>query len=70
MCSDVTWIIRNNELGGQVAPNQQPLALASANLENFALTAAENVPNAPLFIPYQVMHRPDMRNALYARSDA
>ena len=54
MCSDVTWIIRNNELGGQIAPNQQPLALASTNLENFALTGAENVPNAPLFVPYQV----------------
>ncbi|KAL3141927.1 hypothetical protein ABBQ32_004579 [Trebouxia sp. C0010 RCD-2024] len=51
--SDVTWIIRNNELGGQVAPNQQPLALVSTDLENFALTGAENVPNAPLFIPYQ-----------------
>ncbi|DBA71866.1 hypothetical protein WJX79_007937 [Trebouxia sp. C0005] len=51
--SDVTWIIRNNELGGQIAPNQQPLALASTNLENFALTGAENVPNAPLFVPYQ-----------------
>lgn len=51
--SDVTWIIRNNELGGQVAPNQQPLALVSPDLENFALTGAENVPNAPLFIPYQ-----------------
>lgn len=54
MRSDVTWIVRNNELGGQIAPNQQPLALASTNLENFALTGAENVPNAPLFIPYQV----------------
>lgn len=52
--SDVTWIIRNNELGGQIAPNQQPLALASTNLDNFALTGAENVPNAPLFVPYQV----------------
>ncbi|DBB13189.1 TPA: hypothetical protein ACH3X3_004937 [Trebouxia sp. C0006] len=51
--SDVTWIVRNNELGGQIAPNQQPLALASTNLENFALTGAENVPNAPLFVPYQ-----------------
>jgi hypothetical protein len=55
MRSDVTWIIRNNELGGQIAPNQQPLALASTNLENFALTGAENVPNAPLFVPYQVI---------------
>ena len=54
MRSDVTWIIRNNELGGQIAPNQQPLALASTNLEIFALTGAENVPNAPLFVPYQV----------------
>ena len=53
MRSDFTWIIRNNELGGQIAPNQQPLALASANLDNFALTCAENVPNAPLFVPYQ-----------------
>ncbi|DBA92813.1 TPA: hypothetical protein ACH3X1_002998 [Trebouxia sp. C0004] len=51
--STVTWIIRNNELGGQIAPNQQPLALASTNLENFAPTGAENVPNAPLFVPYQ-----------------
>ena len=54
MRSDVTWIIRNNELGGQVAPNQQPLAPVSTDLENFALTGAENVPNAPLFVPYQV----------------
>jgi hypothetical protein len=54
MRSNVTWIIRNNELGGQIAPNQQPLALASTNLENFALTGAENVANAPLFVPYQV----------------
>ena len=54
MRSDVTWIIRNNELGGQVAPNQQPLALVSTGLENFSLTGAEDVPNAPLFIPYQV----------------
>ena len=41
-------------MGGQVAPNQTPLALASAALENFAPTGAENVPNAPLFVPYQV----------------
>lgn len=54
MRSDVTWIIRNNELGGQIAANQQPLARVSTALENFALTGAENVPNAPLFIPYQV----------------
>ena len=54
-CSDVTWIIRNNELGGQIAANQQPLALASATLENFAPTGAENVPNAPLFVPYRYM---------------
>ena len=54
VCSDVTWIIRNNELGGQVAPNQQPLALASSSIENFAPTGAEGVPNAPLFVPYQV----------------
>ncbi len=54
MRRDVTWIIRNNELGGQIAPNQQPLALASTDLENFAVTGAENVPNAPLSVPYQV----------------
>ena len=54
MRSDVTWIIRNNKLGGQIAPNQQALGLASTNLDNFALTVAENVPNAPLFVLYQV----------------
>ena len=54
MRSDVTWVIRNNELGGQIASNQQPLALASTNLDNFALTGAENVPNAPFFVAYQV----------------
>lgn len=54
-CSDVTWIIRNNELGGQIAPGYSPLASSSADLENFAPTGAEGVPNAPLFIPYQVL---------------
>ena len=55
LCSDVTWIIRNNELGGQIAPIQQPLALVSDSLENFSPTGAEGVPNAPLFVPYQVL---------------
>nr|QOL01269.1 putative extracellular protein TR9_072 [Trebouxia lynnae] len=51
--SDVTWIIRNNELGGQIAPGYSPLAASSTDLENFAPTGAEGVPNAPVFIPYQ-----------------
>ena len=51
----MTWIIRNNELGGQIAPGYSPLASSSADLENFAPTGAEGVPNAPLFIPYQVL---------------
>lgn len=56
LCSDVTWIIRNNELGGQIAPGYSPLARVSTDLENFAPTGAEGVPNAPLFVPYQVSH--------------
>lgn len=53
-CSDITFIIRNNELGGQIPPGFSPLARVSPDLENFAPTGAEGVPNAPLFIPYQV----------------
>ena len=57
LCSDVTWVIRNNELGGQIAPGYSPLAQVSTDLENFAPTGAEGVPNAPLFVPYQVQHQ-------------
>ena len=33
-----------------------PLVNSNTNVENFAPTGAEGVPNAPLFIPYQGEH--------------
>ena len=52
-CSDVTYMIRNNELGGMVAPGTDPLAPSSASLENFSPTGAEGAPNSAMFVPYQ-----------------
>eukprot|EP00891_Asterochloris_glomerata_P000594 jgi/Astpho2/594/Aster-x0445 len=51
--SDVTTIVRNNELGGQLPNGMTPLVNSNTNVENFAPTGAEGVPNAPLFVPYQ-----------------
>ena len=52
-CSDVTYMIRNNELGGMLAPGTNPLALSSASFENFSPTGAEGAPNSAMFVPYQ-----------------
>ncbi len=52
-CSDVTYMIRNNELGGLLAPGMNPLAPSSASLENFSPTGAEGAPNSAMFVPYQ-----------------
>eukprot|EP00891_Asterochloris_glomerata_P000595 jgi/Astpho2/595/Aster-x0941 len=51
--SDITYIVRNNELGGQLPSGLTPLVNSNANVQNFAPTGAEGVPNAPLYIPYQ-----------------
>ncbi|DBA80638.1 TPA: hypothetical protein ACH3X1_007886 [Trebouxia sp. C0004] len=51
--SDVTYMIRNNELGGMLAPGTTPLAPSSASFENFSPTGAEGAPNAAMVVPYQ-----------------
>ncbi|KAK9835283.1 hypothetical protein WJX74_009037 [Apatococcus lobatus] len=51
--SDVTFVVRNNNLGGVVPSNYTPLAITSLAAENFGPTGAEGRPNAPAFIPYQ-----------------
>ncbi|DBB03678.1 TPA: hypothetical protein ACH3X3_011004 [Trebouxia sp. C0006] len=51
--SDVTHMIRNNELGGMLAPGMTPLAASSASLENFSPNGAEGAPNSAMFVPYQ-----------------
>ncbi len=52
-CSDVTYMIHNNELGGMLAPGVTPLAPSSASFENFQPTGAEGAPNSAMFVPYQ-----------------
>lgn len=52
-CSDVTYMIRNNELGGMLAPGMTPLAPSSASFENFSPTGAEGASNSAMFVPYQ-----------------
>ena len=46
-------MIRNNELGGMLAPSATPLAASSASYENFSPTGAEGAPNSAMFVPYQ-----------------
>ena len=38
---------------GQLPTGMTPLVNSNTNVENFAPTGAEGVPNAPLFVPYQ-----------------
>ena len=53
-CSDVTFIVRNNELGGALPTGLMPLPVNNATFQHFGPTGAEGKPNAPLLIPYQV----------------
>ncbi len=46
-------MIRNNELGGMLAPGMTPLAPSSASFENISPTGAEGASNSAMFVPYQ-----------------
>lgn len=41
------------DAAGQLPNGMTPLVNSNTNVENFAPTGAEGVPNAPLFVPYQ-----------------
>lgn len=44
------------DVAGQLPSGLTPLVNSNANVQNFAPTGAEGVPNAPLYIPYQGEH--------------